>query len=57
MTLLIDDETIVEESVPLEDYPRIRCNVGRSGERIYHLPVRPAVGTSVNSPHREEVWV
>lgn len=31
-------EITVEERVPLEDYPRIKCNIARDGERIYHLP-------------------
>lgn len=29
----------VEERVPLEDYPRIKCNIGRDGNKIYHLPL------------------
>ena len=24
--------------VPMRDYPQIKCNVGRGGEKIYHLP-------------------
>jgi Restriction endonuclease len=47
----------VEESVPLEDYPRIKCNVGRSGERIYHLPFDQQYDTTVISAHRGEAWV
>jgi hypothetical protein len=29
----------VRESVLLCDYPRIKCNISASGERIYHLPM------------------
>lgn len=30
---------IVNENVPLlDDYPIIKCNVGKNGEKIYHLP-------------------
>jgi Restriction endonuclease len=47
----------VEESVPLEDYPRIKCNVGRSGERIYHLPFDQQYDTTVISAHSREAWV
>lgn len=28
---------VIEEK-PLEKYPLIKCNVGTSGEKIYHLP-------------------
>ncbi len=28
----------VNENVPLEDYPIIKCNVNKKGEKIYHLP-------------------
>lgn len=32
-------EIRVEEKFPLDDYPRIKCNIARrGGERIYHLP-------------------
>ena len=26
------------EQVPISDYPLIKCNISRSGEKIYHLP-------------------
>ena len=30
---------VVEEEVPLGDFPRIKCNINRqTGEKIYHLP-------------------
>src|ERR1019366_201409 len=47
----------VEESVPLEDYPRIKCNVGRGGERIYHLPFDQQYDSTIISPERGEAWV
>ena len=28
----------INENIPLEDYPIIKCNVNRKGEKIYHLP-------------------
>ena len=28
----------VREMVQLEPYPCIKCNISRSGEKIYHLP-------------------
>jgi CheY-like chemotaxis protein len=33
---------------------RIKCNVGRTGERIYHLPFDQQYDTTVISPDREE---
>jgi hypothetical protein len=47
----------VEENVALEDYPRIKCNVGRGGERIYHLPFDQQYDTTIVTPERGEVWV
>jgi len=26
------------ENIPISDYPLIKCNISRNGERIYHLP-------------------
>jgi Restriction endonuclease len=47
----------VEEQVPLEEYPRIKCNVGRdSGERIYHLPFDQQYDNTVIEPERDEMW-
>lgn len=31
-------EITIIESLPLADFPRIKCNIGRTGEKIYHLP-------------------
>lgn len=28
----------IMEEVPLEKYPMIKCNIGKGGEKIYHLP-------------------
>lgn len=27
-----------DTSIPIGEYPMIKCNVGREGERLYHLP-------------------
>lgn len=29
---------VVVHKVPMGDYPQIKCNIGKEGERIYHLP-------------------
>jgi hypothetical protein len=46
----------VEEELPLADYPRIKCNVARSGERIYHLPFDQQYDTTVIDPDRGESY-
>ena len=46
----------VEEQVPLADYPRIKCNISRSGERIYHLPFDQQYDTTVITPATGELW-
>jgi hypothetical protein len=50
-------EIKVEEGVPLDDYPRIKCNVGREGEKIYHLPFDQQYDTTVIEPERGELYV
>jgi hypothetical protein len=48
----------VEESFPLSDYPRIKCNVaGRTGEKIYHLPFDQQYDTTVIESGRGESYV
>jgi hypothetical protein len=44
----------VEENFPLADYPRIKCNVARDGERIYHLPFDQQYDTTIIEPARGE---
>ena len=37
--------------VPFQEYPRIKCNIGKSGQKIYHLPVDQQYDTAlVDSP-------
>jgi hypothetical protein len=47
----------VEEGVPLADYPRIKCNISRENERIYHLPFDQQYDQTVIEPRRGEAWV
>lgn len=48
----------VEECFPLDDYPRIKCNVARHGEeRIYHLPFDQQYDTTVVEPDRGECYI
>ncbi|MBA3736486.1 MAG: restriction endonuclease [Actinobacteria bacterium] len=46
----------IEEQVPLADYPRIKCNVGRSDERIYHLSFDQQYDTTTIEPERGECY-
>lgn len=46
----------VEERVPLADYPRIKCHIGRDGVRIYHLPFDQQYDTTVVEPEKGECW-
>lgn len=47
----------VEEAVPLADYPRIKCNIGRDRQRIYHLPFDQQYDMTVIEPAKGEHWV
>jgi hypothetical protein len=48
----------IEESFPLSDYPRIKCNIGRlTKERIYHLPFDQQYDSTVVEPTRGECYV
>lgn len=49
-------EIAVEEQVPLADYPRIKCNISRSGDRIYHLPFDQQYDTTVINPSKGEFF-
>jgi Restriction endonuclease len=48
----------VEESFPLGDYPRIKCNIARrTDERIYHLPFDQQYDSTVVELARGECYV
>ena len=36
--------------------PRIKCNISRGGERIYHLPFDQQYDTTVITPNTGELW-
>jgi hypothetical protein len=51
-------EIEVHEQFPLDDYPRIKCNVARrTDERIYHLPFDQQYDTTVIERERGELFV
>ena len=35
---------------PLDDYPMIKCNISRTGERIYHLPFDQQYDKTIITP-------
>jgi hypothetical protein len=47
----------VEEGLPLDDYPRIKCNIGHEDKKIYHLPFDQQYDTTVIEPDRGELYV
>lgn len=48
----------VEESFPLTDYPRIKCNIARrAGEHIYHMPFDQQYDTTLIEAARGERYV
>lgn len=51
-------EIRIEEGLPLSDYPKIKCNIGRRGdERIYHLPFDQQYDSTMIEPDRGERYV
>lgn len=49
-------EVRVEEQIPLADYPMAKCNVGRSGEPIYHLPFDQRYDNTRITPGTGDRW-
>lgn len=48
----------VQERFPLDDYPRIKCNIARAtGERIYHLPFDQQYDRAEIGAISGETWV
>ncbi len=46
----------VYEHIPIGEYPCVKCNVSRSGERIYHLPFDQQYDHVVIDPSRGEFY-
>ena len=44
------------EGKKYEDYPMIKCNVSRDGEKIYHLPFDQMYDRVIIEPHRGEFY-
>lgn len=41
---------------PLDDYPMIKCNISRTGERIYHLPFDQQYDKTIITPVNDECY-
>lgn len=46
----------VHENVPMRDYPMIKCNVSKNGEKIYHLPMDLQYDKIVITPSKGECY-
>ncbi len=46
----------VRENTEIKDYPKIKCNIGKSGDKIYHLPFDQQYDHIVISPEKGECY-
>lgn len=48
---------VVQWNVPKGEFPMIKCNIGKNGERIYHLPFdQQYYRTEINKPGEFYAW-
>ena len=47
---------LIYENIPMQDYPVIKCNVSRSGEKIYHLPFDQQYDRILIEPDKGEFY-
>ena len=47
----------VIESKPLADYPLIKCNISKNGEKIYHLPMDLQYDRAIITPYKGDCYV
>lgn len=50
-------DILVYENIPIKSYPAIKCNLSKTGEKIYHLPFDQQYDTVVISPEKGECFV
>lgn len=50
-------DVTIQENVPLEQYPCIKCNISRDGTKIYHLPFDQQYDRTVIETNRGECYV
>lgn len=46
----------VIEEFPMDEFPRIKCNIGKDGERIYHMPYDQQYNNVVITPSKGEFY-
>lgn len=52
---IIENKTFNPKDI--EEFPRIKCNMGRDGEKIYHLPFDQQYDTTkIDSSNKNECW-
>jgi hypothetical protein len=44
------------ENKTFEEFPRIKCNIGKNGEKIYHLPMDQQYDTTIIEPEKGECF-
>lgn len=44
------------ENKCFEEFPRIKCNIGKNGEKIYHLPMDQQYDTTIIEPEKGECF-
>ena len=47
----------VIESKPIADYPLIKCNISKNGEKIYHLPMDLQYDRAIITPYKGDCYV
>ena len=47
---------MIYEDKPLRDYPMVKCNIGRNGDKIYHLPMDQQYDTVRIEPKKGEFY-
>lgn len=47
---------VVVQKVPMGEYPQIKCNIGRDGEKIYHLPFDQQYNSTIIEHNKGEFY-
>lgn len=47
---------VVVHKVPMGEYPQIKCNIGRDGKKIYHLPFDQQYNSTIIEHNRGEFY-
>lgn len=47
---------VIVRQVPMSEYPQIKCNIGKDGEKIYHLPFDQQYNSTIIEHQRGEFY-